>query len=257
MEALMCGEVVPFLQKHGAFAGKIFHRTLMVYGVPEARLSDELEGFETALPQGVSLAYLPNHGIIRLRLTGFDSAEEVEEQFIKLSKIVKPYLVAIEDLPYEQVIGNLLKRKKANIAVSESCTSGYLSHLLTKHAGSSAFFKGGLVAYQNEVKSEILQVRKDLLKKHGAVSELVVRDMALNTLQMFDADYAIAISGIAGPDGGTPDKPVGTVWIAAASSKRLATKLLQTSGTRQVIIVRAAYAALNLLQREILVEEEF
>ena len=255
METLMRDEVVPFLQEKTAFATSIFHRTLMVHGVPEARLSDELEDFEAALPQGVSLAYLPNHGIIRLRLTGFNSAKEIDEQFIKLSETVKPYLVALEDLPYEQIIGNLLKQKRATIAVSESCTGGYLSHLLTKHAGSSAFFKGSLVAYQNEVKSEILQVRKELLKKHGAVSELVVRDMALNTLQMFDADYAIAVSGIAGPDGATPDKPVGTVWIAAASSKRLATKLLQTSGTRQVIIVRAVYAALNLLQKEILENE--
>lgn len=256
MESLMRHEVIPFIKKQHGQHNTIIHQTIMVYGITEAKLSDLLTDFESQLPAHISLAYLPNHGIIRLRLTAkgndFQLSEDLKHEISKLTTIVKDFLINTEDEPYEMIIGKLLKAKKSMVAVAESCTGGYVSHLLTKQPGSSAFFKGGLIAYQNEVKSEILQVRKDVLKKYGAVSELVVKNMALNTMQMFDSEYTIAISGIAGPDGGSEEKPVGTVWIAVASPTHVSTKLLQASGPRQVIIVRAAYAALNLLQNEIL-----
>lgn len=258
MEKLIRDEVVPRLQKRNAEQKIIRYKVLQCTGVTESGLSDMLEDFEQQLPAEFKLAYLPKAGAIRLRLTG--KSEDVDwlestlkEQFEKLKSLVKSYLFTDEDLTMEQVVGKLMVKSKKQLATAESCTGGYIAHLITSVPGSSRYFQGSLVSYSNDVKRDLLNVREDNLKKRGAVSEQVVSDMALNAMGLFDVDYAIATSGIAGPDGGTPEKPVGTVWIAVATPVRLVTKEFhfgEHTGRKQ-IIERAANAALNMLRIEI------
>jgi nicotinamide-nucleotide amidase len=165
------------------------------------------------------LAYLPKDGIIRLRLSSYGEAtnEEIEQQLSALQPLISDYIIATEDLPLEVLLGNLLKLRQQTIATAESCTGGRLAALLNAQSGSSAFYMGSVVAYANEVKEHVLGVQHDTLQKYGAVSEQTVREMANGVRALMLTDYAIATSGIAGPTGGTADKPVGTVWIAWAT----------------------------------------
>lgn len=250
MEVAMTEQVMPILRKQ--HSEQITHRTILVSGIPESSLALHIEDFENNLPANIHLAYLPKQHTIRLRLSGYGvPAERVEEEQRKLIELTREWLVATEDKPLEVLIGEKLKAHGLTIATAESCTGGKLAVLLNRHAGSSAFYKGSVVAYSNEVKEHVLKVRKEYLEQYGAVSEQVVAAMAFGVMKLLDTDYAIATSGIAGPDGGTPEKPVGTVWLAIAhKNDAVYTHCLHLRGDRNTITdTTATLAFVHLLRR--------
>ncbi len=258
MERLIREEVLPRLKNRTDAHLSVEYRVLQCTGITESGLSDLLEDFEKQLPPELKLAYLPKPGIIRLRLTGRGEdhntvASLLETHFQQLKTLTAAYAFTDEDIEMEEVVGRLLVKAGKNLATAESCTGGYIAHLITKVPGSSRYFQGSLVSYSNDVKRDLLNVREDNLKRRGAVSEQVVSDMALNAMGLFDVDYTIATSGIAGPDGGTKEKPVGTVWIAVATPVRLVTREFHFGSMtgRLQIVERAARTALNMLRIEI------
>ncbi len=228
MKIAMTEQVLPYLSKFTIQNSQfpIIHRTLLLYGIPESTLALRIEEWENALPATMHLAYLPKDGTIRLRLSSYGeaSAEEMNMQIDALKPLIVDYLIATEDLPLEAILGHLLKQRGQTIATAESCTGGRLAATLNAQPGSSAFYLGSVVAYANEVKEQVLGVKHDTLLQYGAVSEQTVLEMANGVRRLVHTDYAIATSGIAGPDGGTPDKPVGTVWIAWATSEATTAK---------------------------------
>ncbi len=255
MQYAMEHEVGALLQ---SLAGKetILHRTLLVTGIPESTLAIQIESWENALPPHLHLAYLPKDGVIRLRLDGhgFDAATlqaEMDMQIDTLKPLLGSYLLATEDLPIEVLVGRKLKEKCLTIASAESCTGGKIAAALNRHSGSSAFYYGSVVAYDNQVKMKVLGVTQDSLQRYGAVSEAVVREMAEGARRLLATDYALATSGIAGPDGGTPDKPVGTVWIALATPTETIAKCFQLGKLREQITDRATTQALILALRQL------
>ena len=207
-----------------------------------------IEDWENALPTSMHLAYLPKDGIIRLRLSTYGEAsnEEIEMQSAALKPLIADYLIATEDLPLETILGNLLKERQQTIATAESCTGGRLAAVLNAQSGSSAYYMGSVVAYDNRIKEQVLGVAHDTLMEWGAVSEQTVREMAEGARTLMQTDYAIATSGIAGPTGGTPDKPVGTVWIAWAMPEGTIAKCFHfgVAREREQITQRAVTAAL-------------
>lgn len=231
---------------------KIIHRTLLVSGISESALALRIEAWENALPESIHLAYLPKDGTIRLRLSSYGeaTADEVETQITLLRPLIEDYLIAMDDEPIEVHVGQWLKARGLTIATAESCTGGKLASLLNKHAGSSAFYMGSVVAYDNRVKEQVLGVSPEDLKTHGAVSEEVVKQMANGVRDLLRTDFAIATSGIAGPDGGTPEKPVGTVWIGWATPEGTFAECFQLGKLREQITDRACQKALiGLYQR--------
>lgn len=252
MKWLMKQEVLPFISTIFQTT-HIEHRTLITYGIGESFLAERIAITEEALPAHIKLAYLPNYGMVRLRLTASGSnkealQQEIEQQFDALKKAVGPYLISDKDIPMEQIVGNLLLEKKATVSTAESCTGGYIAHLLTSFPGASTFYNGTIVSYSNEIKKKLLKVSEDILIKHGAVSELTVAQMAKECLQLMNTDYCIAVSGIMGPDGGTEDKPVGTVWVAVANKKEVKTQLFHLRYDRERNIKLTAMNALNFLR---------
>jgi nicotinamide-nucleotide amidase len=238
--------------------GFIQHRTLLTAGIGESYLADRIKNFEEALPKDIKLAYLPNYGMVRLRLTSFGVdkqilTDKIDHQFSLLKEEVKDVMVIDEDLPLEAVVGKLLKEKGKTVSTAESCTGGYIAHLLTSIPGSSAYFTGSVVSYNNSVKENILNVKESTLQSAGAVSEETVQQMVAGILKVMHTDYAIAVSGIMGPDGGTQDKPVGTVWIAVAHHSRTITQKFNFRFDRNRNILSTATNALNLL-RQLIVE---
>ena len=224
MKIAMTEQVLPYLRLKAKgerleAKGEIIHRTLMVYGIPESKLAILIEEWENALPNSMHLAYLPKDGIIRLRLSSYGEAtiEEVNQQLDALRPLISDYLIATEDLPVEAILGNLLKQRGQTIATAESCTGGRLAAALNAQSGSSAYYMGSVVVYANEIKEQVLGVKHITLEKYGAVSEQTVREMAEGVRRLMNTDYTVATSGVAGPTGGTADKPVGTVWIAWAT----------------------------------------
>ncbi|MDL2296918.1 competence/damage-inducible protein A [Bacteroidales bacterium OttesenSCG-928-B11] len=253
MKAMM-GDILPKIVERFHPDAAILHKVVQTSGIGESDLSDLLEDWETALPKEISLAYLPRPGIVRLRLTATGNDKTLLENLLqdeirKLKKIAGQYIWSYEDNQLEDEIGKRLTKMKKTLTLAESCTGGYIAHRITSVPGSSNYFKGSIVSYSNEIKRNILNVREANLKKHGAVSEPVVSDMAINSMDLFDADFSIAVSGIAGPDGGTVDKPVGTVWIAVATPTRLYTEQFHflAAGGRATIIERTAAAAMSML----------
>ena len=254
MEKLICEEVLPRLQEIFHHEHAVLYKVLQCTGISESNLSDQLTDFEAQLPENIKLAYLPKPGIIRLRLTASGANNEelqtsLNQQFEKLKAEVGSLAFADEDIPMEAVIGKLLRGSGRRVATAESCTGGFIAHLITSVPGSSEYFQGSVVSYSNQVKRDILNVREDNLKKRGAVSEPVVSDMALNAMDLLDVDYAVATSGIAGPDGGTAEKPVGTVWIAACSRNTTVTQLMHYGDRRQQTIDRTVNQAYAMLIR--------
>jgi nicotinamide-nucleotide amidase len=255
MEYIMTEHVIPKLKKR--FSSQvIIHRNIMTYGAPEAKLAEKLTGFEEALPGNVKLAYLPRYGMIKLRLTATGSEKEplentLNEQVKKLYVIIPDLIYADTEESLEMTIGRLLKEKKQNLCTAESCTGGKIASLITSIPGSSEYFKGSVIAYDNTVKQELLEVAGDIIKRNGAVSEEVVKKMAEGARRLLKTDFSVATSGIAGPDGGTEDKPVGTIWIAVSSSEGTITGKHQFVQDRITNITRFAYAALNLLRKQI------
>ena len=225
---------------------KIIHRTLQVTGIPESSLAILLEEYENTKPGYLHLAYLPKDGIIRLRLSSYGEAteEEMQDWFERLKGLVSDYLIADTDEPLEVIVGNLLKARGATIATAESCTGGKLAALLNKHAGSSAFYWGSVISYDNSVKEHLLGVPQEMIQKYGVVSEEVVRMMAESVRKQIGTDYAIATSGIAGPTGGSKEKPVGTVWMAWATPEGTTAECFHLGKLREQITDRACTKAL-------------
>ena len=260
MKGMMIDEVLPALARHFTFP-HIAHRTLLTIGVGESFLADLIIDFETALPPHIRLAYLPNFGLVRLRLSasGADKAtmnRELDEHFIHLQQLVKPYLVTTTDEGMEEVVGRLLLQKKKTVCTAESCTGGYIAHLITARPGSSAYYEGSIVSYSYKAKENLLQVKEQDLKEQGAVSEMIVRQMAAGALHNIRSDYAIAVSGIMGPEGGMPGKPVGTVWIAVGNNKELISRKFNLRFDRTRNIQITAVTALNMLREFILNDQE-
>ena len=226
----------------------IIHKTILVSGIPESKLAILIEDWENALPPYIHLAYLPKDGIIRLRLSAYGEATEAELQSYldSLLPLISDYLLATEDISLEALVGQLLKQQGATIATAESCTGGRLAAVLNTLSGSSSYYMGSVVAYDNSVKTSLLGVSQSTLDTDGAVSESTVRQMAEGVRCLLHTDYAIATSGIAGPTGGTPDKPVGTVWIAWATPNDTQAKCFHfgASREREQITLRAVTEAL-------------
>ena len=251
MKIAMREQVMPYLQlktEKGKRKGEIIHRTMMLYGIAESTLAIRIEEWENALPQSMHLAYLPKDGIIRLRLSSYGEAtsEEIDQQLVNLKPLIADYLIATEDLPLETLLGNQLKARHQTIATAESCTGGRLAAALNAQSGASAYYMGSVVAYDNTIKEQVLGVKHDTLEKYGAVSEQTVREMAKGVRALMNTDYAIATSGIAGPTGGTPDKPIGTVWIAWATPDGTVAECYHfgVAREREQITQRAVTAAL-------------
>lgn len=246
MQVAMDEQILPYINRYLHPAANIIHRTIMVSGISESALAIRLEQYENALPPYIHLAYLPKDGTIRLRLSSYGEAtqDEIDEQLQQLSVLVSDYLIATDDSPLEVHLGALLKAHKQTIATAESCTGGKLAALLNKHPGSSAFYLGSVVAYSNSVKHSVLSVSQTNLDTFGAVSEQVVREMAEGVRRLCGTDYAIATSGIAGPDGGSPEKPVGTVWLAWATPQGTTAECFHLGKLRDQITDRASTQAL-------------
>jgi nicotinamide-nucleotide amidase len=233
--------------------GFLEHQTLITYGIGESFLAEMIASTEAALPEHIKLAYLPNYGMVRLRLTafGYDQIllkQEISQHFDALKNAVGHYLVTDKDEPMETVVANLLLKNKATLSTAESCTGGYIAHLITSHAGSSQYYKGTIVSYDNSVKTTMLDVSESVLDNEGAVSEAAVTQMAKRIRELMQTDYSIAVSGIMGPDGGSLEKPVGLVWIAVASKSEVRAKSFQLRYDRGRNITITAINALNCLR---------
>ncbi|MBQ1874738.1 MAG: CinA family nicotinamide mononucleotide deamidase-related protein [Paludibacteraceae bacterium] len=253
MEIAMTEQIIPYLRSQLPALQHIAHRTLLVSGIPESSLAILLENFEDQLPDTIHLAYLPKDGTIRLRLSAYgdEASLQIDVLFDQLQFLVHDYLIVADDRPLEVHLGEALRKHGATIATAESCTGGKLAALLNCHPGSSAFYMGSVVAYDNRVKQSVLGVSADDLCRHGAVSEPVVRQMAEGVRRLLKTDYAIATSGIAGPDGGTPEKPVGTVWIAWATPEGTTAECFHLGRLRSQVTDRACQRALIGMLRRI------
>jgi nicotinamide-nucleotide amidase len=252
MKWLTENQVIPVIQK--SFTTPfILHKTLLTAGIGESFLAEHITHFENALPASIKLAYLPNIGMVRLRLTGSGQdekalAKELNAQFESLKEAVKEYLVTDADETMEMVVGNLLKQRKQTVSTAESCTGGYIGHLLSKNAGSSQFYTGGIISYDNRIKTEFLDVPTEILQTVGAVSKEAVEQMALAVREKMNTDYAISVSGIMGPSGQTDEKPLGMVWVGVASSEKVVSKVFYLRFDRLRNIEVTANQAINLLR---------
>jgi nicotinamide-nucleotide amidase len=255
MKGMMTDYVLPRLPQIFKLP-KVEHRTMLTAGIGEAFLAERIKSFEEALPSHIKLAYLPNYGMVRLRLTatGYEATieEEVDNYFKELQQQLEDVMVINEDATIEEGIGKLLKEKGKTLSLAESCTGGYISHLITSIAGSSAYYMGGVVSYDNTIKEEILGVNADTLDNYGAVSEETVWQMANGVKSVMLTDYSIAVSGIMGPGGGSETKPVGTVWVAVSGKEKTITKKFNFRFDRRRNIEMTATNALNMLRLLIL-----
>ena len=255
MQYIMNEHVIPDLKKRFS-SQSIIHRNIMTYGAPEARLADMLAGFEQSLPGFIKLAYLPSYGVIKLRLTAtgkdINHLERiVNEQVSKLRNIIPDLIFSETEESLESAVGRSLKAGNKGMCTAESCTGGKIASLITGIPGSSAYFRGSVIAYDNSIKEELLNVPADVIAKYGAVSEEVVKMMAEGARRLMKTDFSLATSGIAGPDGGTADKPVGIVWIAVSSARGTVAEKHFFYLDRIANIYRFSYAALNLLRNQI------
>jgi nicotinamide-nucleotide amidase len=256
MKGLMTLSILPKLQEHFK-TPVIFHKVIRTIGIGESALAEMIDAWEDALPTHIKLAYLPSMGSVKLRLTGFGDdlsaiEAQVEEEYNKIFSTIKQFVYGYGNDELEEVIGRILTERKETIAVAESCTGGYLGHQFTKVSGSSAYFIGGILAYDNSVKVNQLNVKPVTLETYGAVSEQTVIEMSENVRKLMKTTYGLATSGIAGPNGGTPEKPVGTIWIAISSEKETITKQLTLGGFREQNIHLTAINILNLLRTKCL-----
>ena len=252
MKYLMEKEVLPVVRKHFN-SPFIYHRTILTQGIGESFLSEKIAGFEDSLPDFVKLAYLPAAGMVRLRLSAVGEEEKVKETMLHLEKKlveeVKEYHFGFDDDTIQGVLGELLHQKGLTVSTAESCTGGYIGHLITSVPGSSAWYMGSTVTYSYESKTNVLDIPEELINRHGAVSEEVVTRMVENVKGKLKTDCAVATSGIAGPGGGTPDKPVGTVWIGVSIPGRTFAKKVMLGDNRLRTIQVASETALNMLRK--------
>jgi nicotinamide-nucleotide amidase len=260
MMHLMKDRVLPRLKKSFPVS-PVVHRTLMTAGEGETGLASMLSDFEDALPTNIKLAYLPAFNQVRLRLTatGSDEAalnQQIDIEKAKMETIVSKFVYGYDDEPLAKAVGRMLVAKGWMVATAESCTGGYLSAQFTANAGCSVYFKGGVIAYHNDLKINLLGVKKETLDVHGAVSEATVREMVQGVLKSTGADMGIAVSGIAGPGGGSPDKPVGTIWVAVGNKAHTRVAHLTIDRGRNRNVEYAANVALNLVRVFLLSNEK-
>lgn len=255
MEALMSESVLPKLHEHFALEA-VVHRTLITYGMAESMLAEHIASWEKALPSHIHLAYLPSPSQLRLRLSAYNvdrerAEKEIDEQFERLLPLLGDLFVGWEDETVQSAVAKMLIARGETLAAAESCTGGTISAKFTAMSGASEYYWGGVVSYDNSVKENVLGVSRHNLDTYGAVSEQVARQMAEGVRRVCGTTYGIATTGIAGPTGGTPDKPVGTVWMAVATPTKTIAKVVQHGKIRAVNIERAATAAINLLRLEL------
>ncbi len=253
MKYAMEHSIMPFL-KSKFNSGVIVHQTVLIHNIPEAVLAEMLEEWESTIPENIKLAYLPSPGKIRLRLTGKGSNQEKIESDIQLllqnlKPIIGNSILAFEDITVVEIIFRLLIDNGLTLSTAESCTGGNIAHEITRIPGSSNFFRGGVVSYHNEVKNEVLGVNNEVIESDGAVSKVVVEQMANGALCKLGSDYAVATSGIAGPGGGSEEKPVGTVWIAVAGPDKTISEKFQFGHLRERNIIRATEMAMVMLKK--------
>ncbi len=258
MKDMMEKRVIPMLMEKYA-PPAIVHRTLLTTGMGESHLAAVIADWENGLAaDGIKLAYLPSPGLVKLRLSIYANEDEkaavakVERQVEGLREIIPDLIFGEGEERLEKVIGRLLTERGQTLSLAESCTGGRISHLITSVPGSSAYFTGGVVSYANAVKMEELGIPAGMLELEGAVSKAVVEKMALGVREALRTDWSIATSGIAGPDGGTPDKPVGTVWMAVAGPEGVISVKGNFPGSRDLVIERSSLAALNMLRKSLL-----
>ena len=252
MKTMMSNIIIPKLQKKFR-TPVIHHKVIRTVGIGESILAEKISAWEKALPEHVKLAYLPNLGEVKLRITSFGNdlqklQAETEELTAKLVERAGEFIYSFKDESLEEVIGNILREKKLTLAIAESCTGGYLSHLITSVPGSSEYFQGSVIPYSYEIKMQQLGVKSETLAKHGAVSEETISEMAELVRKKFNTSIGVATSGVAGPGGATPEKPVGTVWIAFSDGTRIITKKMQLSKDRMLNIRMASVGVLNLIR---------
>jgi nicotinamide-nucleotide amidase len=258
MKAII-GDLLPDLKElYGS--PSIVYRTILTHGLPESALAKAINDWELNLPEFLSLAYLPSPGMVRLRITGKNTLEKniynfINDEIIKLKKIIPEYIFGYDHDLLEMVIGNILLEKNAFLATAESCTGGTIASLVTSVPGCSRYYKGSVVAYSNEIKTNVLNVDNQLIVKYGAVSREVAEAMASGVCKLLNSDYSIATTGIAGPDGGSLQKPIGTVWITVAGPDEIRSQLFRFGDERNRNITRTAYSALNQLRKMLLATE--
>lgn len=261
MKAMMKEQIVPKLKERFKLPA-IYHKTVLTQGIGESYLSEMIAAWEDSLAAlNIKLAYLPSPGMVRLRLSTKGHEQEVliknvETKIEELKTIINEYIYGYETYgeekeTLEQIIGKILREKKKTISTAESCTGGYISHLITKVPGSSEYYTGSVISYSYEIKEHELNVSKEILEKNGAVSQPVVEQMAAAIRKKYKTDYSIAASGIAGPGGGTEEKPVGTVWIAVATPEKVISEKFLFGNNRERNIQKTANAALNMLRKEL------
>jgi nicotinamide-nucleotide amidase len=255
MQGIM-DDLIPYFENRFQLP-TIIHKTILTAGIGESSLAEIIKNFEAQLPKEIRLAYLPAYGMVRLRLTtsGFDKTKTeklINDQFSELKKLVINYMVTDEDETMQQVLGKLLLKNKKTISTAESCTGGAIASLITSVAGASAYFEGSIVSYSFGIKEMLLDVKKETLEKYGAVSDQTVKEMLSGLLNKMKTDYGIAVSGIMGPDGGTPEKPVGTVWIAVGNKEKQSVQKFKQRFERQKNIEITAMMALNMMRKFVL-----
>ncbi len=259
MKYLVEFELLPRLRKTGRTKA-IYHKTVLTQGVPESMLAIKIAHWEDALPKHIKLAYLPNPMAVRLRLSAMGTnkellKEEVEHEIQKLIQIIPESIFGYNNETLSEVTGRILAKNGKTLAVAESCTGGYISHLVTAVAGSSDYYQGSVTSYSNQTKETILNVNHNDIEKYGAVSKEVAEQMVKGVKKALNADYAISTTGIAGPGGGSPEKPVGTVWIAVSGPKSMQSKKYVFVGDdRDRNILRASQTALQMLRRLVLTD---
>ncbi|WP_317898890.1 competence/damage-inducible protein A [Aurantibacillus circumpalustris] len=264
MQGMMTEGVLPKIKSENVLP-KIYHKSILTQGIGESAIAEIVEAWEDALiEKNIKLAYLPQPGLVKLRLSSYgkdmnELKKNIEEEIVALNLLIGKYIFGYENYGEETptlqgIVSELLRERKQTLALAESCTGGYISSLFTSISGASEIFKGAMVPYTNLSKSELLQVENGLFTTVGSVSKEVVEQLAQNVIKKFDSDYSISISGIAGPTGGTPEKPVGTVWVAVANKNRVVTHKFQFGDNRQRNIIMTASAAINMLKKLILNE---
>ena len=252
MQILMTDEVLP-RARNFFDADIIYHKIVKTIGIGESWLADKIKDWESNLPEHIALAYLPSLGQVKLRLTAVGNdrgmlKDEVEKQIDRLKPLAGKYIFGYNGDQIQEVVGGMLKNNQLTLATAESCTGGYLAHMITSVPGSSAYFQGSVIPYHNDHKMNLLGVKQNTLEEFGAVSEQTVIEMANGVRKKFNTGIGVATSGIAGPDGGSEEKPVGTVWIAISTDKETIAKKLQLWKDREINIKAASIAVLNLIR---------
>lgn len=257
MKGMMTHSVIPSLKDLFKMP-PIIHRTLLTAGIGESFLAERISDFEAQLPSNIKLAYLPNYGMVKLRLSARGRSEkllaELEAEFDMLKSKVTDVMVVDEDLSMQQVIGRILQQQNKTLGLAESCTGGYISHLITSIPGSSAYFNGSVISYANQVKEQVLHVDRQVIQTYGAVSKETAAQMVRGTLKALKTDYALVTTGIMGPTGGTHEKPVGTVWVGVGHADKIETHHFHFRFDRQRNMELTGTHSLNVLRKFMLNE---